>query len=606
MGYNSGIHWTDDTFNPWHGCTNVSPACDNCLIPDTPVLYADLSWRPLGDARVGDTIIALDEQALPGSFRHLRQATIEAVWWSRKPATRLTTTSRETIGSDEHRWLRKGQRRWVPTRVLQLGQNMRSMPVVPQTAFSPDYMRGYLFGMTLGDGTFRYIPGQRSDKLGWPQPYWRVALTDSEPLGRLVSFLAYFGVEAHIKPFLPERPGITFVRQAMQKVEVRALTPLQTILDLLQNCPQTADFRLGWLAGFFDAEGGWSGDVIRVSQVDPTPLVMFDQYAHSFGFTTAYELTKRSADNIRLEGRLAEKIRFLSLTRPATQRKLDEILDRRCEAVDDELVATEPVGMRDLVDIQTSTGTFWANGWASHNCYAETFAHRMKSEVWGHEAPRRFFGDKHWNEPLKWNRQAEISKARRRCFSGSMCDIMERRDDLIPHRQRLFQLVEDTKWLDWLLLTKRPQEFTKFLPQVWLDQPLDNVWLMTTVESADYLWRIKAMMEAPAVIYGVSMEPLLSAVTLPRELLERGNRAWVIVGGESGAAVRQSEVLWIRWLRDQCIEAGVPFHFKQWGEYGPVDGERLVRLGVEAAGRLVDGREWNEMPESVFAEEKAA
>jgi len=239
---------------------------------------------------------------------------------------------------------------------------------------------------------------------------------------------------------------------------------------------------------------------------------------------------------------------------------------------------------------------------ACDNCYAETFAHRMQMNLWGKDAPRRFFGDKHWNEPLKWNRLAERNGIRRRCFTGSMCDIMERLPILDEPRQRLYRLIEQTDWLDWLLLSKRPQEYIKLLPASWLKRPRHNAWLMTTVENSDYLWRIKALMEAPAVIYGISLEPLMNEVTLPKEFLDLGGRGWVIVGGESGcanAAIRRTEVVWVRKLRDACVEAGVPFHFKQWGEYGPHNGDQLVRLGVKNAGRTVDGREWDEVPKSV-------
>jgi len=90
------------------------------------------------------------------------------------------------------------------------------------------------------------------------------------------------------------------------------------------------------------------------------------------------------------------------------------------------------------------------------HCYAEAFAKRVGKKVWGAQSDRRFFGDPHWREPLKWHDEAVITGERRRVFCASMADVFEDRDELIPHRIRLFQLIANTPKLDWLLLTKRP------------------------------------------------------------------------------------------------------------------------------------------------------
>ena len=237
---------------------------------------------------------------------------------------------------------------------------------------------------------------------------------------------------------------------------------------------------------------------------------------------------------------------------------------------------------------------------ACDECYADGMATRWAHDIWGPDAPRRFFGDKHWNEPLKWNRLAESTNTRRRCFSGSMCDIMERHHNpeinaqMDDCRTRLYNLTERTPWLDWLFLTKRPQEFRKKLPIDWLGlaNPRPNVWLMTTVEHQDYIWRLKELMTAPAIVYGVSIEPIYSEIKLPKEFLDRGNRAWVILGGKTGPTLAPVNVEWARNLRDVCLEAGVPFHFKQWGDANS-EGRRV---GAKHAGRMLDGREWDGVP----------
>jgi protein gp37 len=246
---------------------------------------------------------------------------------------------------------------------------------------------------------------------------------------------------------------------------------------------------------------------------------------------------------------------------------------------------------------------------ACDSCYAEMMAARLANKwasghgvelatakVWGKDSDRLIYpadSDK-VREPLMWDKAAAKKGVRHRVFCSSMADVMERNPILDEPRQRLFEMIESTPNLDWLLLTKRPQEFSKFLPKAWLKNPRHNVWLLTTVESADYLWRIEAMMQAPAVVYGISAEPLLGPMTLPASFLKLGRSAWVIAGGESGRKPRPSKLEWFRGLREQCQRSGVPFHFKQWGEIG----SDLVKIGKKEAGRLLDGRTWDEFPDS--------
>jgi protein gp37 len=256
--------------------------------------------------------------------------------------------------------------------------------------------------------------------------------------------------------------------------------------------------------------------------------------------------------------------------------------------------------MAEITEISWCDHTF--NPWegcvkvspACDNCYAEARDKRMHSGGnWGKDAARLPHSESYWKQPLKWNRQAET---RERVFCGSLCDVMEDRADLQPIRERLYDLIPATPNLDWLLLTKRPQNYKRFLPASWLLNPRPNVWGMTTVESADYIWRIEALMGVEFAVYGLSMEPLLGPVTLPKEFLSLGKRAWCITGGESGRSARQGSPDWYRSLRDQCIEAGVPYHFKQYGEYNA----DLVRIGKKAAGRTLDGRTWDELPSPVM------
>lgn len=247
-----------------------------------------------------------------------------------------------------------------------------------------------------------------------------------------------------------------------------------------------------------------------------------------------------------------------------------------------------------------------------NHCYAESFAKRTGNDVWGKSAERRRFGDKHWNEPVKWNRKAEQDGVRRRVFCASMADVFEDREDHQPDRERLWALIEDTPHLDWQLLTKRPENVLTMTPLDFFDRR-PNVWIGTTVEDqqrADE--RIPVLLDIPATVRFLSCEPLLGPVDLGLGEDHRGHEQdhittdvypqcldcstedhvvdwtyidgpqidWVIVGGESGPKHRPLDLDWARSIRDQCAAAQVPFFFKQVGGRTP-----------KAGGDLLDGEQ---------------
>jgi len=341
--------------------------CHYCLAPDTQVLFSDLMWRPISDVRVGDVLLGFDEEA-PGyrKDRKFRETVVEAVWASSQPTVRMISGENDIITTNEHRWFSGTRAGWRATKHLNLNSKLCQLGYVHPLDFTDDYRRGYMAGMTLGDGTMRYVPGQGNGKND-PQPYWRVALADEEPLGRLVAYLAGFGVEAHIRPF---NSGSPLSKKKMQKVEVRALGNLNRIFQLLNPSTDSHEYRRGYLAGFYDAEGSYNRN-LRVHQHDQDVLTRIEQYARSWGFNMAPEFfggfQPRSA---RLAGRLREKIRFLSTIRPALTRKSQDFLGRSVETEKVPVVAIERGPIRDVIDIQTSTHTFFAGGLATHNCYA--------------------------------------------------------------------------------------------------------------------------------------------------------------------------------------------------------------------------------------------
>lgn len=241
---------------------------------------------------------------------------------------------------------------------------------------------------------------------------------------------------------------------------------------------------------------------------------------------------------------------------------------------------------------------------ACDHCYAEGWAKRSGLVSWGPHASRRRTSPANWRQPLKWDREAAEAGVRKRVFCASLADVFDNHGSITSGwHGDLWALIHRTPNLDWLLLTKRPQNIAKMLPESYgmpeWGEGWPNVWLGTTVENqqeADR--RILHLLTVPAIIHFLSCEPLLGPVDLglgewvslfsgrfddpPTPQID-----WVIAGGESGPERRPSDPDWFRSLRDQCGTAGVAFLFKQWGGLRPKDG-----------GRLLDGREWNEVPDA--------
>lgn len=278
------------------------------------------------------------------------------------------------------------------------------------------------------------------------------------------------------------------------------------------------------------------------------------------------------------------------------------------------------------------------------HCYAEGWAKRSGTVRWGAGEQRRRTTPQNWRQPLKWNAQAEAFAEqhgrRQRVFCASLADVFDNAVD--PQwRTDLFELILATPNLDWLLLTKRIGNVGNMLPVPFdFDRHYPNVWIgATVVNQAEADRDILKLLATPARVRFLSIEPMLGPIHVGA-YLSRTNMPglrlmpgfvdslpgvdWVIAGGESGPGARPMHPNWARILRDQCNAAGVPFFFKQWGEWVPVcfDGEgylepeagcdpavgvsvyrvvtiehqHFARVGKKAAGRLLDGVEWNEVP----------
>ena len=238
------------------------------------------------------------------------------------------------------------------------------------------------------------------------------------------------------------------------------------------------------------------------------------------------------------------------------------------------------------------------------HCYAETIAHRFAGTP---AYPNGFdvtLRPERLDQPLRWQRP-------RRIFVNSMSDLFHSDvpDEFIA---RVFAVMALAPQHTLQVLTKRPGRMRSLLSsrsfEDWVEAfvreeyserwapdgyeyrwPLDNVWLGTSVESQKWAdVRIPQLLGTPAAVRFLSCEPLLGPVDLFAWNIDRGARVdWVIVGGESGPHARPMHPDWARHLRDDCLTAGIAFHFKQWGGVRP-----------KANGRELDGRTWDEYPEA--------
>jgi protein gp37 len=244
------------------------------------------------------------------------------------------------------------------------------------------------------------------------------------------------------------------------------------------------------------------------------------------------------------------------------------------------------------------------------HCYAERLAVRYGFQLWGTDAPRRTFSEKHWREPLKWNADAEKAGERRRVFCGSMCDLFENRAELDGILANVLRLIHRTPQLDWLLLTKRPELFEARmsaaaffggengeLAKRWAGgAAIPNVWMLTTVESQEVAGpRIEALLKIPAKVHGISLEPLLGPVKLcnchaeltpvcwhtPECPLYAGggiveaprNLDWLIIGCESGPRRRRCVETWVRGVVFQGHRTGLAVFVKQLEINGRVEAD---------------------------------
>jgi protein gp37 len=237
----------------------------------------------------------------------------------------------------------------------------------------------------------------------------------------------------------------------------------------------------------------------------------------------------------------------------------------------------------------------------------------MGLDLWGPQAGRRFFQDKHWNEPLRWNKEAASKGKSALVFCASMADVFEDHPSLPPHRDRLWELIGRTPSLVWQILTKRPENWKRMVPASWADGWPSNVWAMVTAEDQEWAdRRIPVLLEIPANVRGVSYEPAIGPLIIDvsrwgacyhsghdgiDHLADHRECAchldWIIVGGESGHEARSFHMRWLMNVLKDAKDANVPVFMKQTGSRvrwcGPTGTDYGGDEGTAAESRIAGG-----------------
>jgi DNA repair photolyase len=360
------------TINVYRGCSH---SCAYCLGGETPILMADGRTKRLADVRAGNRVYGTERRG-----HYLRYVATDVLdqWQTVKAAYRITLEDgTELLASGDHRFLTG--RGWKY--VTDSGGAIQRAHLTPNNELlgvghlasgpdhCPEYRRGYLTGMIRGDANLATYHYDRPGRLNGTVHRFRLALADQEPLDRTRGYLDAESIPTKTFAFTPA----TDTRREMTAIRTSAERSVDAIRAIVTWPATPSDqWRLGFLAGIFDAEGSHSGGILRIANSDPEILAHAVGSAEAFGFQAVLEPVRpNGVRSVRIAGGLRERLRFFLQTDPATTRKrtIDDVAIKSDAKL--RVVSVEPLGVEmPMYDLTTGTGDFIADGVVSHNCFA--------------------------------------------------------------------------------------------------------------------------------------------------------------------------------------------------------------------------------------------
>jgi DNA repair photolyase len=360
------------TINCYRGCSH---ACSYCIGGETLILMGDGTAKPMASVKAGDLVYGTVRR---GSYRRYVITPVLDHWSTMRPAYRTSLEDgTHLVSSGDHRFLT--DRGWKHVVDNDRGDVQRAH-LTPNNKLlgtgrfargpdhGPDYQRGYLCGMIRGDGTLGpYACGPERRQIVHK---FRLALVDREGLDRTGEYLAAAGIPTRGGVF---QPATTTTKQ-VDAIGVQNRIGVVAIRGLIRWSPNTSDeWVKGFLAGIFDAEGGYNRGILRLATTDPAILVRITTSLRRFGFDDVVEMSRQpnGLAYVRIRGGLGEHLRFFHTVDPAITRKrsidgtaLKSTSNLRVRSI-------EPLGLDlPLYDMTTGTGDFVADGVISHNCFA--------------------------------------------------------------------------------------------------------------------------------------------------------------------------------------------------------------------------------------------
>ena len=569
---------------------------------------ADGSTVPLEEVRVGDPIYGTVKR---DRYHYYVRTEVLAHWGVRKPAYRITLRDgTEILASGDHRFLT--ERGWKFVIGAENGRMRRPFLTngnklmgtgafaVPSPRTS-DYRRGYLCGLIRGDGLLGFHEYERQGRANGNQYQVRLAMADGEALTRARQYLSNLAV-----------PTVRFVFHRGTRTQ-RPLDAIRThsrggvdAIERIVGWPSSSSLEWckGFLAGIFDAEGGYRDGTLRISNTNPVivncTVRCFERLGFSFGQEFHFKMGLKPIVVLRIRGGLREHLRFFHTVNPAIARKRD--IGGQAIKNDSQLgiVAVEPAGVRRLFDITTGTGDFIANGVVSHNCYARR-THWFMDEDGVNEWSSRIFVKA--NAPTVLRQELARAAWKRELVAlGTATDPYQPIEGRYRITRRILEALRDFRTpvsivtrsplilrdLDVLTDMAGRVEVTVCVSIATTDPDLARQIEPTVAPPAQRLRTVKAL-AASGVRTGVLLAPVLPELTDRREDLA----AVIEAAGQAGASFVGHRVLY---LGDVTRDAFLRFlsarypdlvpHYRQMyrGQYAPPAYEKRIK-------HLVDGEQ---------------